>query len=402
LPSIHRADVSCHDVVTTLSPVTTAMKRLLGAVVALVLAVVLGFVTLRAADSATAASQPVPGLAPLPASQLPALVEAAKAEGRLQLIAMPSTWANYGQIIAAFENEYGIDVTVASPNATSAQELSALRMMKGQSRQPDLVEVGPSFAQTLIDEGFAQPYMVSVWDQLPSALKDPNGFWTAPYYGIISFGTNTDKVAKAPTSWKDLDDPMYKGAFGLNGDPRSATSAMSAVWSASLANGGSLDDITPGIRYFGGLSSAGIYVPLQANAANLANEQITVVGDWSFNMPGDQSVLSQSGIGFEVTTPSDGLFGSYYVNAITAGAPHPNAARLWMEWVTALQGRQLYLAGGAIPALYQDMVQAGQVPADVQATFPSASVLASLQFADQQQQATASDALLSQWGSVVG
>lgn len=374
--------------------------RKAGAVAAaIVLLVVLGALTLRGVERGSGLP-PIPeGSPPLAASELPALIEAAKAEGKLNLIAMPKTWANYGEIIAAFEKTFGIDVSVESPNATSAQELTALRMMKGQDRMPDIIEIGPGFVDKAVNERLVQPYKVTVWDQIPDELKDPNGNWTAPYYGLIVFGTNTNKVAEPPTSWKALDNPRYAGQFALNGDPRSATSPLSAVWSASLANGGSLDDIVPGITYFNRLRAAGIYIPLQANVANLANQQITVLADWTFVMPGAKRVLGESGIGFVTTTPSDGLFGGYYADAITYDAPHPNAAKLWLEWVTALEGRQLYLTGGAIPALYPQMVAAGEVPPDVQETLPSVEELKSLKFPDPDQTSAATNTILSRWAA---
>lgn len=379
------------------------IQRVISAAVAVVVVAGLGAFTLHSAAVEANGQPPIPpGPPPLPADQIPALINAAKAEGHLTLIAFPSTWANYGQVIAGYEAAFGIDVEVVSPNATSAQELTALRMMKGQSRMPDIIEVGSAFAQQAVDQRLVQPYRASVWDQIPDQLKDPNGNWTAPYYGLVSFGTNTNKVPTPPTSWAALDNPVYKGALGLNGDPRSATSALSAVWSASLANHGSLDNIEPGIAYFGKLSQAGIYVPLQANVANLANQQITVDADWSFNMPGAKSVLAQSGINFVITTPSDGLFGGYYADAVTYGAPHPNAAKLWMEWVLALHGRDLYLPGGAIPALYPQMVAAGQVPEDIQQTLPSPEQLKQLKFPTPAQQTAASTQVLSQWNAVVG
>ncbi|MBU3751205.1 MAG: hypothetical protein FGM52_12295 [Mycobacterium sp.] len=89
--------------------------------------------------------------------------------------------------------------------------------------------------------------------------------WTGPYYGLISFGVNTNRVPDPTTTWADLLKPGYKGMVATNGDPRQATSPLNAVWAASLANGGSPDDIAPGIDYFGRLSRQGNYIPLQAN-----------------------------------------------------------------------------------------------------------------------------------------
>ena len=55
------------------------------------------------------------------------LVEAAKAEGQLNVIALPPDWANYGAIIKAFEDKYGIKVNSAQPDANSQDEINAAK-----------------------------------------------------------------------------------------------------------------------------------------------------------------------------------------------------------------------------------------------------------------------------------
>ncbi len=382
---------------------STDMSRraFLGAAIA-VGAVGVGAITLEKSATANAPLEVPPSEPPLPAAALPELVAAAQQEGRLTLIAVPSTWANYGAIIAAFEAEYGIKVTVQSPNATSAQELTALRLMRGQQRLPDVIEVGPSFAQQAVEQGLVQPYKCSAWDLIPGDLKHPDGLWTAPYYGLISFGVNTSRVADPPESWADLTKPAYRGMVATNGDPRQATSPLNAVWAAALANGGSLDDISPGISYFGGLSRQGNYIPLQANVGNLANQQVLIGIDWSFNMPGAAAVLEKSGLTLTPTVPADGVMGGMYCDAISNGAPHPNAAKLWIEWLTSGKGALMYLDGGAIPALYTTFVEQGRVPADVQAELPPIDELAALRFPTKDQTATATATVGKQWNRAVG
>ena len=54
------------------------------------------------------------------------LIAAAKKEGTLNVIALPSDWANYGNIIKAFTTKYGIKVNSANPDGTSQQEVNAI------------------------------------------------------------------------------------------------------------------------------------------------------------------------------------------------------------------------------------------------------------------------------------
>jgi len=339
---------------------------------------------------------------PLPAQALPELVAAAQAEGALTLIAMPASWANYGAIIDGFQKAYGIPVSVQSPNASSAAELTALRLMRGQSRLPDVIEVGPAFVEPAMAEGLLAPYRCSVWDAIPDDMKDPNGLWVSPYYGLVSFGVNTSEVGSIPASWAEVNSPRYRGMVATNGDPRQSNSAMNAVWSSALANGGSLDDVQPGIDFFGRLSAAEIYIPLKANVANLVNRQVLISIDWSFNMPAARLAMAASGYQFETAVPTDGVIGGKYCNAISNGAPHPNAARLWLEWVTGGPGALLYLDGGAIPALYPRFIEQGLVPESVQKALPPVDVLAKLTLPSLAQTTKASTQVAQQWDTVVG
>ena len=74
------------------------------------------------------------------------LVSEAKKEGHINTIALPPDWANYGEIISTFQKKYGLSMTDANPNGTSAEENQAIVSLKGSSRAPDAVDVGPAFA----------------------------------------------------------------------------------------------------------------------------------------------------------------------------------------------------------------------------------------------------------------
>ena len=100
---------------------------------------------------------------------------------------------------------------------------------------------------------------MATWADIPDALKDSGGLWFSDYGGYISIGCNATKVKICPTTIKELDNPAYKGQVALNGDPTSANAAFEAVWAAALANGGSADNIQPGIDFFKKLNSEGIF-----------------------------------------------------------------------------------------------------------------------------------------------
>ena len=313
---------------------------------------------------------------------------------------MPPDWANYGEIISTFQSKYGITVNNANPNGTSAQENQAIVTLKGQSRAPDVVDVGPSFAAQGKTQGLYTPYFVATWDTIPDSMKDPAGYWYGDYYGVISFGTNTNVQKTPPQDWSDLLNPRYHGQVAIDGDPRSANDAFSAVFAASLANGGSLDDIEPGINFFAKLKKAGNYIPADALPANISKGSTPIAIIWDYlNLANKKTFAGNPP--YTVSIPKTGVYGGFYCQAISATAPNPNAARLWQEFIYSDEGQLLYLEGFTHPARYADLAKRNVIPAAVAATLPSASSYANIQFATQDQLTAATKVLTEQWGPKV-
>ena len=208
-----------------------------------------------------------------------ALVEAAKKEGQLNVIALPPDWANYGAIIKAFEDKYGIKVNSAQPDAASQDEINAANQQKGKSSAPDVFDLGQSVA--LANTAMFAPYKVETWADIPDHLKDPDGKWVNDYAGFMSIGYDSAKLP-AITSVDDLLKPEFKGKVALNGDPTQAGAAFSGVVMAALSQGGSADDIAPGVEFFGKLKQAGNFLPVDPTPATIQSGQTPVVIDWNY------------------------------------------------------------------------------------------------------------------------
>ena len=329
------------------------------------------------------------------------IATAASDEGMVNLIALPDTWANYAGILASFEQTYGIDAPVANPDASSADELTAIQTLRGQADMPEAVDVGPSFTQQLIDEGYAEQYKPTVWDEIPDSLKDPEGHWVGSYYGVMAIATNTTLVPDAPTSFEDLTDPKYKGMVTLNGDPREAGAAFAAVMAASIANGGSFDDILPGIEYFAGLKESGNLQTIDVTEAALVSGEVPIALDWTYNFPGIVPAVEDAGFELQVTVPTDGIYGGFYAQSVVTEAAHPCAARLWLEHLVSDEGALGYLEGGAVPARYASLVERGLVSDELAANLPDPELIESIEFPTQEQTDTAKALLAEQWGPMV-
>ena len=92
---------------------------------------------------------------------------------------LPPTWANYGEIMKTYQSEVKLKLIAAIPDGTSAQELSAIKSQKGSKRAPDVVGVGPSFAEIGRKGGLVSPYKVSTGSSIPANLKHASGAWAS-------------------------------------------------------------------------------------------------------------------------------------------------------------------------------------------------------------------------------
>jgi putative spermidine/putrescine transport system substrate-binding protein len=331
-----------------------------------------------------------------------ALLDAANAEGKVNLIALPDNWANYKGILASFREKYpSIENPVANPDASSADELVAVETLKGQPDMPDALDVSPAISQEVDAKGYWEPYKPCGWDEIPDVLKDADGKWIAAYYGIMAIGTNTTVVKNAPTSFAELAKPEYKGLVSLNGDPREAGAAFNAVVAASVANGGSFDDIMPGIKYFADLKASGNLAGTDVTEATVISGETPIWLDWTYNYPGLAPKLVENGITWAIRVPTDGVHGGFYAQGVVKGGPNNNAAKLWIDHITSDEGALGYLEGGAIPARFEALVAAGKVSEEAKKNLPDPALIAQIKFPTPDQVKAMKEVLAANWGPMV-
>lgn len=287
-----------------------------------------------------------------------ALIAAAKAEGTLNVIALDPAWANYGAVIKAFGDKYGIKVVSAQPAANSQEEIDAANTLKGQDKAPDVLDLAPTVA--LANTALFAPYQVTAWADIPAGVKESTGLWVADYTGFESIGCDAGKVTM-PATMADLLKPEYKGKIALNGDPTAAAAGFNGVVMASLANGGSADDIAPGVEFFKKLNDLGNLLPVDPTPATIASGQTPCVIDWEYNNSAQTAALAGK-IDWKVIIPSDSPpVASYYIQAINKDAPHPAAARLWEEFLYTPEAQNLWLVGFARPVFQEKMIKDGTI-----------------------------------------
>jgi putative spermidine/putrescine transport system substrate-binding protein len=307
------------------------------------------------------------------------LIAAAQAEGALNTIALPRNWCNYGEVIDSFKAKYGLEVNEINPDAGSAEELEAVKANKDNKgpQAPDVLDVGPAFAVQAIEEGLVVPYKVSTWDTIPDNLKDADGNWIGNYYGVMAMQVNADAVPAVPTDFADLLKPEYKGMVSIN-DPRIGNQDAQAVFNAALATGGSADDSMKGLEFFGQLNEAGNFVPTWTNQS-FGKGETPIVLRWDYlALTARDEAAGNPKV--EVVIPKSAQLGGHYATQISAIAPHPNAAKLWMEHVFSDEGQLMWLKGYCHPSRYNDLAARGMIPADLAAKLPSDELYANAVF----------------------
>ena len=340
------------------------------------------------------------------AQSMDELIAGAMEEGMLTTIALPHDWCNYGGIIESFKAKYPfLEVNELSPDASSAEELEAVRANIGNTgpQAPDVLDVGLAFGPQAAAEGLIQPYMVSTWDEIPDAIKDPEGMWYGAYYGVMAFGVNTDLVENVPADWADLLKPEYANTFALSGDPRASNQAILGVMSAGMARGGApgADSGTAGLEFFAELNAAGNFVPVGGAAGTIAQGQTPIVAAWDYNLLAWRDGMAGNPP-MEVVIPSTASLAGVYVQAISAHAPHPNAAKLWMEHLFSNEGQLGYLSGYCSVARQTALNAAGVIPQDLLDRLPDQEPYARAVFPTVEEQGAHKDVVTTQWDAVVG
>ncbi len=334
-----------------------------------------------------------------------AMVTAAKGEGELSVIALPHDWCGYGGLIDGFKAKYGLKINELNPDAGSGDEVEAIRANKGNKgpQAPDVIDVGLSFGPTAKAEGLIAPYKVSTWSTIPADQKDADGAWTGDYYGVLAFEVNADLIKKAPTDWSDLTGADYKNSVALAGDPRTSNQAIQAVYAAGIAMAGS-DPVKAGdagLKFFSDLNKAGNLVPTIGKAAPLAQGATPIVIRWDYNALADRDTL-KGNPDVQVVVPKSGVVAGVYVQAISAFAPHPNAAKLWMEYIYSDEGQIGYLKGYCHPIRFGDLVKSSKVPADLLSKLPPAASYEKAVFPTLDQQKQSNEVITKLWDKVVG
>lgn len=331
------------------------------------------------------------------------LVTAAKPESALTTIALPHNWLNYGEMLESFKAKYGLKINELNHNGSSTEQIEAIKAHRDNKgpQAPDVIDVGFAFGPMLKSDGLSKAYKVATWDSIPDTLKDADGFWYGDYYGVLAFEINKSVVVNSPQDWGDLLKPEYHGQIALAGDPRSSKQAIMAVYAAALANGGSLDNAQSGLDFFKRLNDIGNLLPTIATDTTIGLGETPLAIRWDYNALANRDTLNGTPE-LEVVVPKSGVLGGVYIQAISKFAPHPNAAKLWMEHLYSDEGQLIWLKGYGHPVRYDNLVKHNLVPTDLAKRLPPAAAYAQTVFPTVAQAESAQKLIIENWNTIVG
>ena len=289
------------------------------------------------------------------AQDVKSLEQAARAEGQVNSVGMPDSWANWKDTWADLKRLYGLEHS--DTDMSSAQEIAKFAAEKSNATA-DIGDVGAAFGPIAVQQGVTQAYKPTTWDQIPDWAKDKDGHWMLAYTGSIAFIVNKQLVKQAPTSWADLKQGTYKVAIG---DVGTAAQAVNGVLAAAIANGGNEKNIQPGLDFFADIAKQGRLSLANPTIQTLERGEVEVGVVWDFNGLGYREQIDPSR--FEVLIPSDGSVISGYSTIINKYAKHPNAAKLAREYILSDAGQINLAKGNARPIRAEHLT----LPADVQA-----------------------------------
>lgn len=299
------------------------------------------------------------------------LIEDAQAEGTFNAMGLFEDWANYGNLLQAFSDEYDIEINNDTSTGSSQDLINAVVNRQGQDSSLDYLDTGMSFAVDAAEDGLLAEYAPATIDDIDEDFISDSGMWINHLGGTVAIGCDTSRVDVCPTEFADLLDPQYEGQVALPSDPTSSEGSFMIVHAAAEANGGSFDDIEPGIEFFRELSDIGNFVPVEAGSGTVETGETPIVLDWDYLLqPIADDLMEDADIEMEIHLPTDGQVSSFYAASINDDAPHPAVARLFYEFLFSDQGQNLLLEGYVTPVRLDAMIDDGTVDQDALDALP--------------------------------
>ena len=274
----------------------------------------------------------------------PALIAAARKEGEVVWYTTQIVNQLVRPVTAAFEKKYpGIRVRSTRANATETA-VKILNESKAGRVQSDIFD-GTTTVVPLKAEGYVLKWLPDAAKEYPAELKDPEGFWIANNLFVITPGYNTSLVPKGsqPRTYQDLLDPKWRGKLAWNGFPTS--SGVGGFIGTVLTEMGR----EKGMAYLRALAKQNV-----ANLRGSAREVLdqVIAGEYSVALQifNHHAVISAKKGAPVDWIPMEPATVTLSVASIHKNAPHPNAAKLLVDFIVSKEGQEVFRRADYLPA----------------------------------------------------
>jgi iron(III) transport system substrate-binding protein len=278
-------------------------------------------------------AEPLRAAAPPPTSVTPALVEAARKEGKLSYYS--ALELNVGERLAkAFEAKYpGISVRVERSGAERIFQRIAQEQASGINAVDVANSTDPAHYLDWKGRDWLAPYVPDdVAKYFPADQVDPDGLYATSCGWIEAIGYNTSLVRgeDAPKSYADLLDPKWQSKI-VKAHPGYSGAIMTATFVLARELGWS---------YFERLAQQKV---LQVQSAAdppkklLLGERAVMADGNDYNL----LLLKDQGKPVEVVYATEGSPLIIVPSGVFRNAPNPNAARLFQSFFFSTEGQQL-------------------------------------------------------------
>lgn len=297
-----------------------------------------------------------------------ALYAEAEKEGLVVSFDTGPEWANWKSLFRDFKKRYP-EVELTYNDLGSAATVIALE----KTRRRPQADTAYYFAASAVDavkKDVVAPFKPINFEKLPPVFRENDGRWFTIHTLNIAFLVNKKLVKNVPTGWNDLLKPEYKNTV-VYLDPRTTGVGQVLTFAAAYANGGSVDNVKPGTDYLAKLHAAGNVMRVEGTTpyAKFLKGEIPI---WIGYENDGLKAKHVDGMGeaMEVVIPKEASVAAPYAISLVKGAPNPNGAKLWLNFIMSEAGQSLFAQGFVRPS-----VPGVQLAPDVAAKMPAAPQL---------------------------
>jgi putative spermidine/putrescine transport system substrate-binding protein len=278
-----------------------------------------------------------------------ALYESALKRGLVVSNNTGPTWANWAALFRAFGTRYP-DLNLVYNDVGSGVAVNALERTKARPQVDTIYYFGANGVDAQ-RRGLLAPFKPVNFDRLPAVARHADGEWFTIHQLEIVFIVNRKLVKSVPRGWADLLRADYRNAV-VYLDPRSTGVGQVLTWAANFAQGGSYDELAPGMKWIEALHKNGNVLRVVGTTpyAQFLKGEIPL---WINFVNDGMRAKFVDGMGddVEVVSPAEGTVAAPYTISLVRNGPNPDGGRLWLNFIMSEAGQRLFAEGYVTPSV---------------------------------------------------